>query len=874
MSASRHRARNLVLIVAAVLVAGWLIPPFFHAGRYRKVLRSTLENRLGREVNLGAITLQLLPHPGFVIRNVVIEEDPGFGSEPLARVGEMECDLRWRSIWGSHLDCSRIVLHEPVLNIVRNVAGEWNIGGFIHRGGAPAVAVTALKRQRPRPFELDVDGGRVNFTIDSVKKPFALDSVEANVQFHPHTGVINFQLQGTPVRTDVNMQPPGPFQLTGQWKPAAGLNGPFHARLTTQGALISGWLPLALRRDPGIYGVMNADLRLDGSIHHVHATGRVAISQLHLLDSLPPPSSVPVNITLSADWDQDQRELRIQKASAAFAASVLQVSGALSQAKDGPLVDLTVAFNHAQLGDLVALANRLSRHPTGLGITGRVNGQVEISGPWEARNYRGSVAIDSLGLSSRGVDAVARQATLQFSGDTASLAPARFRLGERIEGIVQGHVALPAGRAEAKPSREKRDLKGYQLVFAVPRSPLASCARVARSLRPGRLRDVGATGWASATVRLTGRAWPFSRPQVNAEGDIDSARLLVAGLTEPLVLRQVHLTLRGGSLVVSPMIVGIGGTTITGWLRRSGQPGAPWTFAARTPQLDLAKASLWFSALGYRRPMPILDLIPGLRSLARRVAARRNVFSALNAEGSFESPTVKFHTLTFGDVRARIRITGREARISNAEFSLAGGKGDAAGRIDFRRSPAQVATSFTIAGVRLRRFTSRLPSALSRIRGVVSAAGHVTTRGLTRPEMAAHLSGQMEVDVRNVSLGAFDPLAAVARAAALGTLAPERGTTILPPLRATLRVENGAVHMAPLHLHIGGAPMQLAGEYDFNGHADFSVRADLGQVRRRWLTTDGGSLRDAPARRVAQVNLAGPLKSLAVTPVETAQSKR
>lgn len=874
-SSRRRRARNVVLVVAAVLIAGWLIPPFFHAGRYRKVLRSSLESRLGRPVKLGAISLRLLPHPGFSIQNVLIEEDPRFGSEPLARVDEMECDLGWRNIWSSRPNCWRIVLSHPVLNAVRNSSGEWNLESFVHRGSAGPTTAGGSSRLPPRPLDVEVANGRINFTVDSLKKPFALDGVEAHIQFNPAADFVQFRIRATPVRTDVAMQPPGPFVFAGEWRPSPGLNGPFNARLTTQGALISGWFPLLVKWDPGIYGVVNASLRMNGSIHHVHTTGELAISQLHLLDSLPPSSPMPVSITMDADWDRDRGVLQFQNVSAVISSSRLSMSGEVDHTKGQTRVNAAVTIRRAKLEDLVALANRLARHPTSLGISGRVNGVVIISGPWNERRYAGEVAIGALDLRGHGVEAASPEATLLLAGDTARLEPAHVRIDGRIDGEVQGRVTLPRGSG-AMPGASGRP-PGYEIVLSVPRAPLASCVRVARLLRPGRYRDIDATGWASGGVRLTGRAWPFSRPDIEAQGDLSSARLLVAGLTEPVVIRRFHASLKHGTLYAFPVSATVGQTIFTGWLRRSRAPGASWTFDARTSQLDLDQASLWFSALGYRRPMPILDLIPGLRSLAQRVIARRNVFAIVNAQGRFECPTLNFHTLTFKDVKAGVAIAGRTVRISNASFQAASGKGDASAEVDFKQSPARIAAKFEIAGLRLSHFSARVPPALRGIRGVVSAVGRVTTRGLTRPEMAAHLAGTVELQVRDLSLGAFDPLAAIGRAASLRDFAATRAyaPTLLPPITAMVRINRSSVRLVPLHVLIGDAPVNLAGAFDFKGHVDLAVRADLRARVRRSMNRGEQPMGDAPPCCLVRLRLTGPLRHLAVTPItETALSKR
>ncbi|MGH9450072.1 MAG: AsmA family protein [Terriglobia bacterium] len=873
----RRRTRTALLIVAATLLAGWLIPPFFHTGRYTKILRANLESKLGRPVELGAVTLRLLPHPGFSIQNVLIEEDPRFGAEPFARVGQVECDLRWRSLWGSRLDCWRILLSHPVLNVVRNSDGQWNVAEFFHRGSTEAKAAAASShRPAAEPFDLEVDGARVNFTVNSVERPFALDKVRARLRFDPRQGSVQFRVEGTPLRTDLARQPPGPLVLTGEWKPAAGFNGPFQARLTTSGSLISGWIPLVLRRDPGVYGLVNADVHLAGNIHEIKIAGQIGINQLHRSDSLPPSSEMPVSLSFTGNWNREGHRVQIQKADAAFAGSQLHLTGVIAQISGAPYLNLVLALNPSRVEDLVAMANRLAKHPTRIAASGRADGRLTLEGPWQNRRYGGFLALHALALRTHGVEISAPQAEIRVDDRSARLAPAHFLIGVRIRGVAEGTIPLPAGSLTALPRGASprsnaasafgrgADTRGYEFVFTLPRAPLRDCIRVARSLGVRNLRDIEATGWAGASVRLTGRAWPFSRPQVGAEGNLDSARLLVAGLNEPVRFSRFHFALAKGTFIAMPITAGIGDATFSGWLQHGPLKDAPWRFNARAPRLGLEQAALWFTVLGYRRPKPILDLIPGLRSLAGRASASRSVFAAVNAQGTFECPEVTFHSLDLEDFRAGITLSGRAARISEATFRVAGGTGEGSAAVDFKQAPARIAAQFGLSGVALQRFAGRLPAALTGIRGVLSAAGRLATRGLTRPEMAAHLTGSVQVRLRNVGLGEFDPLAAAARGASLGALAPERAAPRFPLLNLNLLIDNQTINLRPVRLRMAGAALSLAGTYNFSGAANLTVRADMTHVNRRWL---GEPLHDTPQRRAANVRLTGRLKSLTVTPL-------
>lgn len=78
----RHRRYTRIGFVAFALLtlAVWQVPAFLSAERYRRRLEAGLEHLLQRPVTFSSGSLRLLPRPGFSLENVVVREDPAFGS--------------------------------------------------------------------------------------------------------------------------------------------------------------------------------------------------------------------------------------------------------------------------------------------------------------------------------------------------------------------------------------------------------------------------------------------------------------------------------------------------------------------------------------------------------------------------------------------------------------------------------------------------------------------------------------------------------------------------------------------------------------------------------------------------------------------------
>jgi hypothetical protein len=871
-----HHTRMLLLAGAGLLLSAWLAPPYFHAGRYRRLLTAGLESTLGRPVELGTVSFRLLPHPGFSIDHVVIKEDFRFGSEPFARVDRLECDLRWRSLWGSRLDCARILLQRPTLDLVRNNQGEWNFEDFFLRSN-PAVRSRAarVERRSPPAVDLDVEDARLNFTTGITKKPFAITGLSGGLTLDPSTGSLHFDFAGTPVRLDLPQPAPGVVELSGEWQPGNRFRGPLRATFHTSGSLLYGWIPLLTNRNPDMYGLVDATIQMAGTIDRLRLTGDIRVTQLHRWDSLPPLSSMPVGISFKGSLDRTREEFYVQHADASFADSRLHLTGAIDRINSSPKVDLVLGVQDSHLRDVLEMASRLSGRHAAWGASGRVNGLLTIQGPWRRRRYGGFIGVRSVQLQAHDLSFNIPQLGIRVDHKGAYLLPVRFYLAHQVQCVAQGAIVpallgsyrrrsvqkvASAGQAvNASPKRTDRGLgrslagrDRYELTVATERAPLHDLLRLARSLGVRETRDLDAEGLADTTVTFSGRAWPFRKPGVSVSADLHQARLLIPGLTEPLRLTRFHLEANHQHIRVNPLVAQLGPVSFSGWLNHQGARENPWTFDASAPKLSMEQASLWFAVLGHKTPIPLFGLIPGLRSLIARRAAGRNIFGSVNAVGRFESPLVTFRHVRLRNVRATVAIARRVATVEKVVFRVAGGVGGGSAKIDFRRAPALISGVFKLQDGKLGNLAWRLPPALRGIRGRISASGRFTTRGLTRQEMSAGFSGQAEVQLRDVSLRNYDPLQAFARAASLGSFEPDPATTRIRFAALMLQIYGQRAVLAPLRLKLAGAVFDIRGDYGFDGKANVYVRADLSRVRRQWLTDSRTSFasRD-PAQELA-----------------------
>jgi hypothetical protein len=816
-----------LLVVFLCGVAAWLIPSYFSAERFRRRLEAALERTLHRQVTFGEVSVRLLPRPGFVIENAAIQEDPAFGSEPFVRVDRIECDIRWRTLLGARLDFSHFRLEHPNINLVRKVGAGWNVERLLIASSAPAVPPgegSSSSQLTTGPLGLEVEDGRVNFKLGENKKPLAITDLRAQLSFDPAHRHLRFRLLGYPIRTDLSLPTPGAVELTGEWTPGRDLRGPLNAVVRVREALVYDWAPLVTGRHTGLYGVMDAELRLAGSIRTLNFEGRGRLSELHRWDQIPPSDSMPWTITVRGQLDRDRARLLLETAEASFADSHVHVSGSIDHLSSSPELDLVLALERSRLQDLTALAGRFWTLKAGLGIRGRVDGMLTLQGPWAEPRLGGFVGAREVVLSTRSATFPVSEVALRIDNRGARLAPVRITLAPRVVLEAEGSLERSA------------KLLPYELTLSTKAVPLRDVLNFGRALGMGALQGWDAVGSGTASFHLTGSLRSPAPPALKGRAEFGAARLVIPGLTEPINVPRASLQVNGDDIVVERLLAVLGTCVFSGRLQHQGDRHSPWTFDLHADHLDLQQGASWFVALTPRKPIPLFQSLPGLGSYTPRRELASGLFSSLNARGRFSASEVTFRKTKLETLRTNVEIAGRVIRLTNAAFRVGGGQGRLNGRADLTGSPAHLAADVSLAGIGVQSLVTHLPPVLAGARGSMSVSGHLETTGLTREEMRENLEGRAAVVVSDLSLAGFDPVGAFVRLAGEGALEPLRGPVGFRSLTLNLQVHDRRVVLKKTSLELSGARLSLSGALAFDGPVNLHVAADLQRLRRRWLT--------------------------------------
>jgi AsmA family len=278
----------VALSAVAVIVALVIVPPYVSVSRYKNRISQVLAASIGRPVRLSSVELRILPRPSFVLTDLVVEEDPAYGAEPILHASTVTASVRILPLWRGGLQISRISVDDASLNLVRTAAGRWNLDPFFRTAAAGTGSGSGSPKAIPFPY-LEATNSRVNVKNGVEKLPYSL--VNADLSFWQEVpGVWRVRLRGQPARTDVSLDLPdtGLVRLEASLRRAPELRQmPVHVDLDWREAQLGQLSRLVLGSDEGWRGDLTGEVHIDGTADAAQVKARLRASGVHRAEFAP-----------------------------------------------------------------------------------------------------------------------------------------------------------------------------------------------------------------------------------------------------------------------------------------------------------------------------------------------------------------------------------------------------------------------------------------------------------------------------------------------------------------------------------------------------------------------------------------------------------
>jgi uncharacterized protein involved in outer membrane biogenesis len=397
----------VVLVVAVLLI----VPALFDVNRYHDRIQAEMQKQLGRTVQLGNMSLSLLP-PAFKVQNAVIGEDPKLNSgTPFAQTAELAIELKFFPLLHGDVQVSELRLVRPQLELIRGEDGAWNFS-----------TIAAQSQQQPKqqpsggskPIQLgrfQIQDGSVAVTDRQHHKP--------RVQYNNIDVVLRNFAPGNPFDVTVSAHlPGGGKQLVkfeghgGPIQDATLISTPFEGTLELQQVSLA-----AARQYMNAAQMNRADASISGSLKFKNSGGTASTNGTIRMENIVVQGKkvgYPVELDYNASDDLKRQLVTISDTKLKVGNAPFTVNGTVDNSSTPPRADLKLITQGAPIADLIALAQAFGAAISpGMQASGNLAADLTAKGALSAPAVAGVLHATQLKVS--GVEANSLQINLNMA---------------------------------------------------------------------------------------------------------------------------------------------------------------------------------------------------------------------------------------------------------------------------------------------------------------------------------------------------------------------------------------------------------------------------------------------------------------------------
>jgi AsmA-like protein len=748
----KQSRKRWLLAIAAIVAILFLARP--GANRLKSRVVNTMSMALGRQVDVGALRIHVLPRPGFDLEKVVVHDDPAISAEPMLQAAEVTASLRLRSLLRGRLEISRLSLSEPSVNLTRTGDGRWSLEGLVERAAKSPIAPTSKSAGEPRPGfpYIEASRARVNIKLGQEKKAFALTDADLAV-WQESENSWGMRLRAQPIRTDFNLTDTGLVRLDGTWQRAATLQEtPVDFHFQWQEAQLGALTKLLLARDAGWRGGVDFSANFKGQPSSLEITSMAKVGDFRRYDLLG-GGNLNLATECGAHFDSRLSEFSNIDCHSPVGEGTVRVAGNVREPLGSRTYGLTLTVEKVPAQALATLVRRAKKGlPEGLAATGYIDGTFTAQ-----KSADKSVVYGGSG-----------QAVSVTLGDSASDSAA-FELGTIVfaVGEAQGSDAKRRKQTQPAPSTELQlTLLPFPLSLGRPTPALAQGtllrhgyqfkiegeSQVQRVFDLARLLGISAyhpavDGNVKLDVHMEGQWTGFAAPHAEGSAVIRSMRVELRGTSAPVEISAGQVTLDADTVRLEKLSAAAAGTNWSGQitLPRSceGKQECFGRYGLAADKVSTEELGKFFTPASGKRAW--------YRLLAGAESNSQSPFLFWRASGSLRIGQLLLHQLIANKVQSTVEINRGTLRFSDMHAQVLSGTYKGNWTVDFGVRPPAYSGDGEFDKISLEQLTTLLGGPWA------TGTGHGTMKvkasGYSLPSLRESAEGALSFDIHNGRFG-------------------------------------------------------------------------------------------------------------------------
>src|SRR3984893_18337296 len=373
-----RKPRNILIAVGIVILILVIVPFLIPVNQFKPTIEEKASAALGRQVQLGNLSLSLLTG-SLSAENLVVADDPKFSQTPFltakgVRVGVAMMPL----IFSRELNITSVTIKDPQFTLLHNPAGQWNYSSI---GGAANTANNQTAQQNNNPSDLSInklslENGTI--IVGYVGNPKRTTYDHVNVEASDISARGKF-----PFAVSADLPGGGKFKLDGNAGPLDATDtalSPVDAKITASSLNLgsTGFI----EPNTGLGGLLDLDATLASAQGQAETKGNARLSKALFIQG-GSPSSIPLVMDFDTNYDLGKQSGTLHGTTLKIGGAAAQVSGTYNNAGENTIVNVKVEGQNMPARDLAAFLPAIGIHlPNGAAIeSGTLSENLSMAGP-------------------------------------------------------------------------------------------------------------------------------------------------------------------------------------------------------------------------------------------------------------------------------------------------------------------------------------------------------------------------------------------------------------------------------------------------------------------------------------------------------------
>ena len=387
----KRTLRIAAIVVVVLLLIVVIVPFLIPVDKFRPTIEEKASQALGRQVQLGGLSLSLLSG-SLSAENLSVGDDPKFGTAPFLTAKSLKVGVEIMPlIFSKTLNVTGITIENPEVNLLHNPAGQWNYSTL---GGAAAKSAqkpAASSSTAPGDFSVQkftLNDGRITVGSTASQKRSTYD--------HVNIVASNFSMTSKfPVTVTASLPSGGTFKLDGTAGPIDQADAsltPIDAKLdiTALDLASTGFVDSSA----GLGGLLDLSANLSSQNGEAETKGNAKISKA-LFIAGGSSAGVPVTVDFDTKYNLRKSAGVLEPSTLKIGSAAAHLNGTYETAGEATVVNIKLDAKDMPAKDLEAFLPALGIIlPKGTSLqAGTLNANLNLAGPLSKLITTGDVGL-------------------------------------------------------------------------------------------------------------------------------------------------------------------------------------------------------------------------------------------------------------------------------------------------------------------------------------------------------------------------------------------------------------------------------------------------------------------------------------------------